>query len=318
LEGVDVAKLAVVAPTPTTALQRLVEDFLAHCRAKGNSPKTMEAYSYPLRGIFLPFCAKEGVGDAAEITPRLLNRLSAQLLSEGGKRGPLSKHTVHSYLRPVNHFLNWAREDGIEVTGKAQLPKLPRKLLDILSRDEIAAVEEAATSERDQLIVRVMADTGIRVGELVRLHVGDLIGDRNERYLKIRGKGDKERRVPLAPKLAMRLRTYIDRRRPKDAQTDRLFVSLRRRPTTGEFAPLTESGVQQLVRNLGLVAELDKNVHPHLLRHSYATWALQKGVNPLIVKDILGHADMTMITNTYSHLTSTDAYEATLRLLMEE
>ncbi|GAC1340795.1 MAG: hypothetical protein NVSMB29_10220 [Candidatus Dormibacteria bacterium] len=158
------------------------------------------------------------------MTKRLFDRLSGHLLEEGGTHGPLSKHSVYSYLRPVNQLLNWAREDGTETTGKAQLPRLPRKLLNVLSREEIRAMEDAAVTERDALMLRVMADTGIRVGELVRLRTGDLIGDKNERYLKIRGKGDRERRVPLTPGLAVRVRKYVEKRRPKEADTDRLFV----------------------------------------------------------------------------------------------
>ncbi|GAC1342302.1 MAG: hypothetical protein NVSMB29_13820 [Candidatus Dormibacteria bacterium] len=104
---------------------------------------------------------------------------------------------------------------------------MPRTLLEILSRDEIRAMEDAAVSERDALVVRLLADTGIRVGELVRPRTTDVIGDKNQRFLKVRGKGDKERRVPATPGLAVRVRRYVEKRRPKEADTDRLFVSLR-------------------------------------------------------------------------------------------
>ncbi|GAC1342303.1 MAG: hypothetical protein NVSMB29_13830 [Candidatus Dormibacteria bacterium] len=90
------AKLTVVEPAAATALERVVEDFLARCRAKGHAPKTIEAYTFPLKRIFLPWCARERVADPSEVTTRLLDRLSSHLLADGGARGPLSKHSVHS------------------------------------------------------------------------------------------------------------------------------------------------------------------------------------------------------------------------------
>jgi integrase len=79
----------------------------------------------------------------------------------------MSKHTVHSYMRANNHFLGWAGREGVQVTAKAQLPRLPKQLVGVLCREEIAAMEDAAQTERDRIIVRTLADTGIRVGELV-------------------------------------------------------------------------------------------------------------------------------------------------------
>jgi integrase/recombinase XerD len=93
------------------------------------------------------------------------------------------------------------------------------------------------------------------------------------------------------------------------SKSDRLFIGLRRRPDGG-FAPLTESGVEQLIRDLGERAGITKRVYPHLLRHSYATWALNRGMNPIMAANILGHISLVMIQNVYSHLTATDAYDA--------
>jgi integrase/recombinase XerD len=166
----------VEGPVETSALHQLVDDYLASCRARGLSPRTVDgAYGYPLRQVFLPFCQAEGVTDPAQITSRLLDRLSTQLLGKETRHGrQMSKHSVHSYMRAINHFLSWAKEEGEPVTGRAQLPRLPKQLVDILSRDEIAAIEDAAQTERDKLIVRTLADTGIRVGELLALRPADI------------------------------------------------------------------------------------------------------------------------------------------------
>jgi integrase len=99
----------------------------------------------------------------------VLDRLAADLLENGGTRGPLSKATVHSYLRPINHMLRWAAEEGEIGNVKVQLPRLPKVLIEVLTRDEIDRMEDAAKSERDKFVIRMLADTGIRVGELVSL-----------------------------------------------------------------------------------------------------------------------------------------------------
>ena len=92
------------------------------------------------------------------------------MLEVGGSiPSPPTNTPPHSYLRPINSMLAWAREEGEVGSVKAQLPRLPKTLIDVLSRDEIDRLEDAAKSERDKLIVRTLAETGIRVVELVRL-----------------------------------------------------------------------------------------------------------------------------------------------------
>ena len=179
-------------------------------------------------------------------------------------------------------------------------------------------MEDAAASERDKLIVRLLADTGIRLSELLGLRTGDLLeGEGKHAFLKIRGKGDKERLVPLAPALARRLRRFAEKTR-KETNYERIFISMRRRPGSGECRPITPSGLSQLIHILAETAAITKRVHPHLFQHSFATQMLRKGMNPLVFQQILGHADLTMITKTYSHLDQVDAYEATLKALLED
>jgi site-specific recombinase XerD len=271
------ADLRVVPSADASPLHRLMDDYLASCRARGLSARTIDgAYGYPLRRVFLPFCDAEGISDVEQITPRVLDRLSAKLLENDSHRGrPISKHTVHSYMRAINHFLGWAGREGEQVRAKAQLPRLPKQLVEILSREEVQAMEDAAPTERDKIIVRTLADTGIRVGELVALRPGDLHVQGRNQYLKVRGKGPRERLVPLPPALYRRLRRYADRGRPDDTNSDRLFLALRR-SALGTFDALTTSGVSQLLHALAVTAGVKKRVHPHLLRHSFATWTLTR------------------------------------------
>jgi len=114
-----------------------------------------------------------------------------------------------------------------------------------------------------------VADTGIRVGELVRLTLNDLIERDRTHYPRVGGKTG-ERMVPI-PRIYRRLLPDAQRGRPHDVPSDRIFISLRRRPG-GYYGPLTPSGVEQLIQDLSVRAGIGKRVYPHPLRHSYATW----------------------------------------------
>jgi integrase len=155
----------------------------------------------------------------------------------------------------------------------------------------------------------------MRLGELLMLRSDDVRVEGGKHVLKVLGKADKERLVPLAPSLARRLRRFADRAR-QDATSDRLFLTLRRGRASGQLDGLTESAVEQMIRSLGEVAGIRKRVYPHLLRHSFATEYLRRGGNPILLQQILGHSSLTMITQTYQHLTLADAHDELMRLLV--
>ena len=312
-------KLRVVAAPAETAFARLIADYLQDRRAGGASPKTVTIYADALSSVLLPFCSARKVTDPAHVNSRLLNDLGAGLLDGSLSRTgrPLSKATVHSYMRAVNTFVAWANEQaGEAITAKAKLPTMARGVLDVLSRDEVASMGDAATSERDKLIVRLLFETGMRLGELLALTGNDLQTTTGRSVLTVRhGKGDRGRLVPVSPALARRLRRYADRSR-QDARSDRLFLGLKRRASSGEFEPLTMSGAEQMIRHLAVAAGISKRVYPHLLRHSMATDFLRRGGNPILLQQILGHTSLAMITQTYQHLTFGDAHDELMRVLL--
>ena len=317
--------LALVEDHAPDQLARLVEDYLRSCRARGLGPKTIDqAYGYSLRHVFLPWAAREGIDGVKGLTHRALEGLTAELLdpSRAQGRGALSRPTVHSYLRAVNQLLKWAKAEGEAVADRAAapLPSLPKSLPQILERDEIRKLEEAAATERDRLIVRVLADTGLRVGELVALRCEDLLVRTRGSFLLVHGKGDRERHVPVSPQLARRLERYIARTRPTTAPDapDWIFVSLRRDRRTRDYEPLSPNGVAQVVRDLGRRVGLRQTVHPHLFRHSLVTWALRKGINPIQVAEIVGHTSLAMIQRVYAHLTPQDAHDALIAALLKD
>jgi integrase/recombinase XerD len=300
---------------PPAQLEELVSDYLQDRRAAGISPKTVAIYEAALRKVLMPFCLGAGITRAEQLASRDINRLTVGLLdgslSKSGR--PLAKPSVSSYMRAINTFLGWVAKQGEDVRARARLPRQQRVVLDVLSREEIQAMEDTARNERDKIIVRLLADSGLRLGELLQLTPGDLIQEGSRSVLKVEGKTG-ERLVPIGPVLARRLRRYVDRTRPHGA-SERLFLSLNRRGRSGQYEALTSSGAEQLIRNLGLGAGIKKRVYPHLFRHSFATSFLRRGGNPILLQQILGHSTLAMITQTYSHLTFGDAYDELMRVL---
>lgn len=305
-------KLEVV-PRKQPYWERLISDYEASAQARGLSVRTIDGYAAILNRVLLPFCAEIGVEEPDKLTKRDLERLSVSLQRRG-----LSKVTVRTYLAGINHFLRWAAREG-EIPAPVTAPVLrqERILIDVLSRQEIEAIEAAAMAERDKLIVRVLADTGMRLGEIRRLRVDDLIAQGRERYLRVRGKGSRERLVPVVPSLFMRLQRYATRTRPKFAATDALFLTLKK-SRSGDYEPLSEVSIQHLIRYLAETAGLSKRVYPHLFRHSFATQMLRRGMNPVQLRDILGHTSLAMVDRVYSHLAPTDAYQALIDALRAE
>jgi integrase/recombinase XerD len=314
-----VARTAVVATATPNPLPVLANDYLASCRARGLAPTTIRtAYTYTLIDVFLPWCARNDIATLDQLTQRVLDRFTSDLLETPSKRGKrLSPHTVHHYVRVVRQFLAWCRVESETVNAKPRLPRLPQRVLEVLSRDEIDRLELAAPTERDKLIIRILADTGIRVGELCSLEPASIISSSDRRdFLKILGKGSKERLVPIAPQLARRLEGY-QRVRPADARGNRIFLAARR-DAFGVYAPLTTSGVLQLLRSAADRAGITRRVHPHLLRHSFAAEALRRGMNPVQLAQLLGHSGLRMIEQVYAHINATDGFDAVMRIVTVE
>jgi len=304
-------------PTPTQPLTSLAQDFIADCRGRGLSLRTVDWYDATLTRQFLPWCASAEILKPSDLTPQVVGRFTARLIERKGPRGPLSRSTVRSYVRAVRVFLAWAQtpEGGAAAVGASpRLPRPEQRVLDVLTRDEIQTMENAAKTERDKLIVRVLADCGLRLGEVLALRAEDLWEPRRAEFaLKVRGKGSRDRLVPLAPALYRRLRRHLTARAAD--RRDPVFVALRK-GADGGYAPLTKSGLEQAVRNLAREAGIEKRVYPHIFRHSFATEWLRRGGNIISLQRILGHSDLTMIQGVYSHLDTSDNYQAAMRVLL--
>jgi integrase len=164
----------VASASQLTTLESLVHDYIDDHRARGSSLKTIESDIWPrLERIFVPRCVQHGVAEPAQLDQRAVNALSNHLQDHGGAKGLLSVATRHSYIKTVNAFLAWARTrtEGAAITGKGHKPKLPLREVEILTDAEVRAMLKAA-SPRDALIIQTLADSGIRLGEMVRARRG--------------------------------------------------------------------------------------------------------------------------------------------------
>jgi integrase/recombinase XerD len=301
------------APSP---LERLLDDYLMSCEARGLVPKSLRQYRQSLRSIFLPWCSTEGIKSVSELDRRALDRFTASLLSHRTAEGaPLSKHSVHTYIRPVRLMLTWASREGENVLAKPQLPRREKPVRDVLSRDEIDGLERALPNERDKLIIRIFGDCGLRLDELVKLSTKSITRSGRQAHLRVLGKRGRIRDVPLPPTLLRRLDRFIESR-PNGCSTDRLFLTIRR-DHFGEYEALTEGGVYQVVKDAAERSSATKRVFPHLLRHSWMTEMLRHGMNPIQLSIIAG-ASQDVIAQCYTHLNKDDAYEAMLRILANQ
>lgn len=300
----------------TTPLERLANDYLAHCQARGLSPRTLDnSYRYALYGVLLPWCADQGIREVSELDGRTIDRFSTALLNRQRNGRPISKYTVGSYLRPIRQMLSWAASVGEDVRAKPQLPRFPKLVRDVLSRDEIDLMEKALPSERDKLIIRLFGDCGLRLNELTQLTPTNVVrSSGRQTFLRVLGKGGRVRDVPVAPLVVRRLERLIESR-PQDRCSDRIFLSFRRGPR-GEFDALTPWGVHQVVTDAARRACLTKHVHAHLLRHSWMTEMVRRGMSPIHLSLIAG-ASLPVIMDHYTHLTRQDAYDSMMRALTD-
>jgi integrase len=302
--------LTLVEGTKSTPLAALVDIYLDHDPKW--SRRTRDQYTYNLHRVFLPWAEEASITEPEQLDDKALTALHRQLADH------LKPSSVHSYLRSVNQFLNWARKRGEVGEAKAELPRLKRRMLEVLSRDELSRMEASAALERDKLIIRCMADAGLRLDETLGLRPTDLVKKGRDHELRVvRAKGGNERMVPIAPALWGRLKKYADHGRHSDATTKRLFTT-ERRHADGTYSALEPRTVQNMIKVVAEKAGIERRVHPHLLRHSYATWMLDRGLNPIALMGNMGHADLDMIAKVYSHLSAGQRFDATMLAMQRE
>lgn len=298
--------------SPKPSLTRTIDRYLQAAAARGSSHRTILGYGTVLRRSLLPWCDEQGIATLADLDQDAVERFAIHLQQ---RTPPLARETQRTYLKPVRQLLAWGREQGLAGDARPSLPSHQRVRRDVLTRDEIDILESAGQSERDRLIVRIMGDLGAREGEVAALRTHDLIRRGKTWFLRLHGKTG-EREAPVSDQLAGRLRMFIDHTRPR-ADTDALFLTLKRRPHSMSYAGLTAGGVYQAFKDVAAGARLGRRVYPHLLRHSALTHMVARGMHPAMISEMTG-VSAAVIATTYTHPSREQMAAAALRLWTEE
>ncbi|PWU24454.1 MAG: site-specific tyrosine recombinase XerD [Candidatus Rokuibacteriota bacterium] len=286
----------MTAPIPDPDL----EAFLALARAR-LAPRTVESYSRDLAH------AREWLGrPLGSAETEELERYLADLRAVG-----LSNATVARRLAALRGFFRHLHLLGLRAENPAAAlgsPRRIRKLPRTLSATEAERLVEAARGTsprdlRDAALVELLYGSGLRISEALGLERGAV--ELDERLVRCLGKGGKERVVPVGRQAAEALRHYLSRGRP--------YLDRRHRPElflNARGGPLTRAGAFLILRRLAERAGLEPDrVHPHLLRHSFATHLLEGGADLRSVQEMLGHADL-QTTELYTHVTDRRRREA--------
>ena len=288
-------------PLAARPFEHLVLDFLAYLEfERGLSRNTLEAY----RGDLLQFgrFLEEREVSAVEAEAVDVSDFLARLAT--GDR-PSSPATVHRKSACLRSFYRHLRREGLrdsDPTAGLSSPRRSRKLPQVLTRGEIERLlsQPRGTGPpalRDRALLEVMYACGLRASEAIGLELDDV--DFDDRVLRARGKGSKERIVPMGQAAVRALRIYLERGRPslvKERPETHLFVNFR-------GGRLTRQGLYKIVRRHATTAGLADRMSPHTLRHTFATHLLAGGCDLRSVQEMLGHADVST-TQLYTHLSS--------------
>lgn len=300
-------------PSKTKAdfsLPTLIELFILSKQIEGRSPKTLSWYQANLTR-FSDFLTGEQVPTLQEITLDNARNFVAHLQGKSTRyadhhmrpteKGGLSPHSVHAYVRTLKSFGSWlVEEEYVEVHPFERLkpPKLPDTIIEVLSDDEIRRMVAAISPDtvlgvRMHAMVLLLLDTGLRASELCGLTVANT--HLQEGYVKVRGKGEKERIVPFCNVTKKSLLRYLHSYRPEPTSdgVDNFFLSV-------DGAPLSINGLAQALRRLGKAADIPR-LHPHLFRHTFAVRYLMNGGDIMTLRLMLGHSSLE-VTQLYLHL----------------
>jgi site-specific recombinase XerD len=272
-------------------------DFDAELRLRAAAEKTRRAYGGDLER-FSHWCVARGL-EAAAVDVRTLRRYAAEL-SQGG----LSPSSLARKVASLRSFYRMLREHGLIASNPADLltlPKRPRSLPHVLRPEDLAQLLDrigAATplEFRDRAMLELAYASGLRAEELVRLTIDSV--DFDSEQVRIEGKGSKTRLVPVGEPALRALQRYLERARPALAHDDERALLLSK-----SGRPLSTSDVRRRLRIWSMRAGLGGAVHPHALRHSFATHLLNGGADLRAIQEMLGHSSIST-TQVYTQVES--------------
>jgi integrase/recombinase XerC len=285
-------------------VRRLIHRYLEHLQGERQvSPQTLRAYEHDLL-TFHEFLAKDFLGKEPEaVRPQDADPLAVRSFLAALTRKGLSKRSQGRALSAVRSLFRFACREGTLEANPAQgvkTPKAPKTLPRHLRPGEVESLIEAPAGEgplvlRDRAILELLYAAGLRVSELVGLDWPDV--DLSARMVRVMGKGSKERMVPFGRPAAEALRAWLG-----------VWDTLRDATDEGQPVFLTRKGlrlgdraVRRVIDHWVDVAAVARGVHPHTLRHTFATHLLEGGADLRAIQELLGHSSLST-TQKYTHL----------------
>jgi integrase/recombinase XerC len=284
------------------ALERQIVRYIEELKRAGASEHSVRAYDSDLR----QFLAYLSPPDLAPPDPDTIDVLILREWLAALYRDELTVMSIRRKLAAVRGLFKFMLREGVVRINAARLvrtPKAPRKLPDVMTAEQVNTLIDDVAAEklerpypaRDRAIFEVLYGCGLRVSELAGLSFEDL--DRSEGWLRVRGKGRKERQVPLPRQAAEALERYLQER-PVVRDERAIFLNHR-------GGRLTTRGISLIVKLYSTYLAGDPSTHPHSFRHAYATHLLAAGADLRAIQELLGHARLST-TQKYTQVSLTD------------
>ncbi|HEY41920.1 MAG TPA: tyrosine recombinase XerC [Dehalococcoidia bacterium] len=293
-------------------MQQALDRYANYLRAEKNaSDYTVRNYLHDLLGGrksgaengFLQFLSMRKIMTLEDVDRQVIRDYNAWLMESG-----IAKSSIARRQSAIRSFFNFLVREGLlshnpmeEVTS----PKREQRLPSLLSTTEVTSLLETPDSTtpvgmRDRALLELLYASGLRVSELVSLNLGQVDVDSKE--IRVVGKGSKERVVLMGEPAARALTSYLKEGRPHllgEKKSNAIFISRQ-----GER--LIERRIQKILEKYARIAGIERRVHPHMLRHTFATHMLDGGADLRVVQELLGHADLSS-TQVYTHVSKSQA-----------
>jgi len=291
-------------------MQEIFNKYISYLELERNvSPYTIRNYTTDLCGSkkvkgFFTFLKEKGISSLGEVDRAVLRDYLGYLVEQG-----IVKASIARKLSAIRSFYRYLVREGVlpaSPVEKTSSPKLDKRLPSFLTLDEVERLlntPDLSTpqGQRDRALLELLYASGLRVSELVNLDLGEINLDTNE--IRVWGKGSKERMVLMGKPASEALRNYLEQGRPRllgdKKKTNALLLN-----RYGQRIP--ERRVQKMLEDYAKKAGIEKRVHPHILRHTFATHLLDGGADLRVVQELLGHAQLSS-TQIYTHVTKSQA-----------
>lgn len=271
-------------------------------QAKSGSSKTYDSYSRDIKR-FIDYLGNVGINNFSDVTKDIVFDYIQELRSGKVTRGIISNRTFSRNMSALRSFYKFLNQQNYVTTNPFILyksPKINNKLPDYLTYDEVNQLFDSfdltkSVDVRNRCIIELIYASGLRVSEVCNLIIGNV--DLNQDYLKVIGKGNKERIVPFYHRCNELIVHYFNGYRSAKTKDECKFLFVNKNGTK-----LTPRAVQMILNEQCIKANITKHVHPHMLRHSFATHLLDNGCDLRSVQELLGHENLST-TQIYTHIT---------------